>query len=86
MAEPVILRKEKKMIVEHKKVADTAIEVIQIISKNGCNSKEAKEVARTVLSVANSLTIPYETIENSVCDELRRRYNDDDLTSSSAVF
>lgn len=86
MAEPVILRKEKEMIVEHKRVADTAVEVIKIISNNGCNSKEAREVARTILSVTDSLTISVESIENAVYDELRRRYNDDDLTSSSAVF
>lgn len=86
MAEPVILRKEKKMIVEHKKVADTAVEVIKIISNNDCNSKEAREVARTILSVTNSLKISAESVENAVYNELRRRYSDDDLTSSSSFF
>ena len=74
------------MVVEHRKVADTAVKVLKIISDNNCNVLEATEIARTVTAVVNSLKVPNHSIEKLVHEELSRRYNDNDMTLTTEIF
>lgn len=74
------------MVVEHRKVADTAVKVLKIISDNNCNVLEATEIARTVTAVVNSLKVPNYSIEKLVHEELSRRYNDNDMTLTTEIF
>ena len=74
------------MIVNHRKVADTAISAMRKIAENDCNIYEAREVYRTIRAVINSSQIMPETIEKVVCEELAKRYDDKELNSSTSVF
>ena len=74
------------MIVNHRKVAETAISAMHKIVENDCNIYEAREVYRTIRAVINSSQIMPETIEKVVCEELAKRYDDKELNSSTSVF
>lgn len=74
------------MIVNHRKVTETAISAMHKIAENRCNVYEATEVCRAMQAVIRGSQIMPETIEKAVCDELSKRYGDKELNSSTDLF
>lgn len=77
------------MIIEHKKVADTAINIMNAISDNQCNCREAIIALRAVQSQINAISIseiPANDYKSKIYDELVEFFGDTDLNQCTSLF
>lgn len=74
------------MTIEHKKVANAAVEILDVLSKNCCNIRESIEALRAALSRVEATEIPVLNDTDLVFKELRERFSDSDLSGHSESY
>lgn len=74
------------MLIKHKTVADTAVKVMEVIAASGCNYREAREALRAAISQLNNITVTADDYRSKIYDDLKMRYNDENLSECSSVF
>ncbi len=74
------------MLINHRKIANATVRILEILAEEKINQREIREISRAVIAVAETQELSNTDFTETVHQELCRRYNDEQLDQCTEWF